>query len=223
MRQNVYPPDLSHSRVLTESERTASRYAFFKDRDDLGDLWLFAYGSLMWRPEIAAVERCQAKAYGFHRGLYLWSRVSRGTPACPGLVLGLDRGGSCHGIAYRLDKNGIQDALARLWTREMPMESYKPEWMTCHLHDGRRIRAFGFVVLRDVPSYAGRLPDSLLWEVLRQAKGKDGTTYDYIVNTAMSLRKMSMPALALEGMIDRYHRHGHGKNGPGLQDGDDRL
>jgi cation transport protein ChaC len=223
MPQDIYPPDLSNSRVLTESERTASRHAFFKDCDDLDNLWLFAYGSLMWRPGIAVVERCQAKAYGFHRGLYLWSRVSRGTPVCPGLVLALDRGGSCRGIAYRLDKDGIEDTLARLWAREMPMESYRPEWMTCHLHDGRTVRAFGFVVLRDVPSYAGRLPDSLLWEVLRRARGKDGTTYDYIVNTAASLRQMSMPALALEGIINRYQRYGYGKDSPGPQNENDSL
>lgn len=91
-----------------------------------GPVWLFAYGSLIWRPECTAVERVRGRVHGYHRGLYLWSHEHRGTPQLPGLVFGLDRGGSCSGFAYRLPEDNLEAALNALWRREMPVPSYRP-------------------------------------------------------------------------------------------------
>ena len=89
------------------------------------DLWLFGYGSLIWNPGLPTVEAVRSKVHGYHRGLYLWSRVNRGTPEQPGLVLALDRGGSCTGMAFRLAADGAMPHLEVLWRREMAMDSYR--------------------------------------------------------------------------------------------------
>ena len=106
-----------------------------------GPVWLFAYGSLIWRPECSAVERKRGRVHGYHRGLYLWSHEHRGTPQWPGLVFGLDRGGSCSGFAYRLPEDNLDASLYALWLREMPVPSYRPHWLTCRLEDGSQVQA----------------------------------------------------------------------------------
>jgi cation transport protein ChaC len=101
-----YPPALGESRLLTDEELRASLECTLRDWDRQSDLWLFGYGSLIWNPGLPTVEATRSKVHGYHRGLYLWSRVNRGTPEQPGLVLALDRGGSCTGIAFRLAAEG---------------------------------------------------------------------------------------------------------------------
>jgi len=120
-----YPPTLdfgqqhTHEQLFNSMKTTMSRHPG-------GPVWLFAYGSLIWRPECNSVERQRARVHGYHRGLYLWSHEHRGTPETPGLVFGLDRGGSCSGFAYRLDESNLDDSLMALWQREMPYPAYRP-------------------------------------------------------------------------------------------------
>ncbi len=85
-----------------------------------GDLWIFGYASLIWRPEFEAAEERPAKVHGWHRALAMRSRVNRGTPECPGLVFALIPGGSCQGRAYRIEESRVDTELRRLWGREMP-------------------------------------------------------------------------------------------------------
>lgn len=135
-----------------------------------GPVWLFAYGSLIWRPECTAVERMRGRVHGYHRGLYLWSHEHRGTPEMPGTVFGLDRGGSCSGFAYRLPEDNLDTALYALWKREMPFPSYRPHWLNCRLEDGTQVQALGFVLERHLPSYAGNLPDHVLSRVRQRQR-----------------------------------------------------
>jgi cation transport protein ChaC len=128
-----YPPELGESRLLTDDELRASLESTLRDWDRTSDLWLFGYGSLIWNPGLPTVEALRSKVHGYHRGLYLWSRVNRGTPEQPGLVLALDRGGSCTGMAFRLAAEGSMPHLEALWRREMPMGSYRPAWLPCVL------------------------------------------------------------------------------------------
>ena len=86
-------PQLTHEQLLGSMQSTMARHKG-------GPVWLFAYGSLIWRPECTAVERVRGRVHGYHRGLYLWSHEHRGTPEMPGLVFGLDRGGSSPPIAH---------------------------------------------------------------------------------------------------------------------------
>jgi cation transport protein ChaC len=198
-----YPPALGESRLLTDEELAASRESSLERWDRKKDLWLFGYGSLIWNPGLPAVETVRGRVHGYHRGLYLWSRVNRGTPDRPGLVLALDRGGSCTGIAFRMAAEGAEPHLDTLWRREMAMGSYRPAWLPCTLADGRRVEALAFVMRRDVPSYTGKLDDPVVRHVFGCATGIYGSTLDYVSRTVNALRESGMPDRALEALLRR--------------------
>lgn len=200
----VYPPTLDLGPQLTEEQLKHSLEATMR-RHKGGPVWLFAYGSLIWRPECSAVERRRARVHGYHRGLYLWSHEHRGTPENPGLVFGLDRGGSCSGFAFRLPEDQLECSLVALWKREMPYPSYRPHWLNCRLDDGTKVQALGFVLERHLPSYAGNLPDNLLSQILDSASGRYGSTRDYVEQTIEALRIHAMPDRNLEARIKRCH------------------
>jgi glutathione-specific gamma-glutamylcyclotransferase len=203
-----YPPMLGESRLLTDEELRASLDFTLRDWDRKSDLWLFGYGSLIWNPGMPTIEGMRSKVHGYHRGLYLWSRVNRGTPEQPGLVLALDRGGSCVGIAFRLAAEGAMPHLEALWRREMAMGSYRPMWLPCTLTDGRRVDALAFVMRRDVPSYTGKLTDAVVQTVFGCACGRYGTTLDYVSRTVAALRESGMPDRALEALLARCREAG---------------
>ncbi|RDU99803.1 gamma-glutamylcyclotransferase [Trinickia dinghuensis] len=198
-----YPPALGEARLLGEAELAASLADTMRHWDGASDLWLFGYGSLIWNPGMPAAETVRARVRGYHRGLYLWSRVNRGTPEQPGLVLALDRGGSCTGMAFRLAGEGARPHLEALWRREMPMGSYRPAWLPCWLADGRRVDALAFVMRRDVPTYTGKLSDETVKAVFGCATGRYGTTLDYVRRTVEALRECGMPDRALEALLKR--------------------
>ncbi|WP_109483635.1 gamma-glutamylcyclotransferase [Paraburkholderia sp. C35] len=198
-----YPPSLGESRLLTDDELRASLECSLRDWDGKTDLWLFGYGSLIWNPGLPTVEALRSRVHGYHRGLYLWSRGNRGTPEQPGLVLALDRGGSCSGIACRLAADGAMPHLEALWRREMAMGSYRPAGLPRVLADGRRVDALAFVMRRDVASYTGKLSDDVVKTVLDCASGRYGTTLDYVSRTVVALRESGMPDRALEALLAR--------------------
>lgn len=198
-----YPPVLGESRLLSDAELRTSLDCTLEDWDRTGDLWLFGYGSLIWNPGLPTVENVRSRVYGYHRGLYLWSRVNRGTPEQPGLVLALDRGGSCSGVAFRLATEGVMPHLEALWQREMPMGSYRPAWVPCTLADGRRVAALAFVMRRDVAAYTGKLTDETVRTVLGCASGRYGTTLDYVCRTVKALRESGIRDRALEQLLAR--------------------
>jgi len=133
----VTPPSVSSFRLWTPEERQASLQQTLAHWQPHQDIWLYAYGSLIWRPDFEFTERRLATLRGHHRSLCLWSRVNRGTPECPGLVFGLDRGGSCRGIVYRLPGSVVESAFATLWQREMSTGAYLPRWLSCDTDAGR--------------------------------------------------------------------------------------
>jgi cation transport protein ChaC len=181
--------------LLPEAELERSLQAVLASPHRAGDLWLFAYGSLVWNPVLSYVERRIATVHGFHRRFCLRSRINRGTPESPGLVLGLDRGGRCAGIAYRIPAREVEIELRLLWRREMLLGSYEPKWVLAR--DGREtFRALAFVVDRQRSGYAGRLPDDEIVAVLKRSRGKLGTGLDYLLRTA--------DGLAEAGVRDTY-------------------
>jgi cation transport protein ChaC len=198
-----YPPSLGESRLLSDDELRASLACTLKDWDGASDLWLFGYGSLIWNPGLPTVENVRSRVHGYHRGLYLWSRVNRGTPEQPGLVLALDRGGSCAGVAFRLAAEGVMPHLEALWRREMPMGSYRPAWLPCALADGRRVAALAFVMRRDVASYTGKLSEATVRTVFGCASGRYGSTLEYVRRTVDALRESGMRDRALERLLTR--------------------
>ena len=149
-------------------------------------VWVFGYGSLIWNPLMEFADRCPARVHGYHRGFYLWSKVNRGSPEVPGLVLGLDIGGSCQGVAYRLHDDRQADELRLLWRREMVVGTYSPRWVRADL-GGRVVRAIAFVVNRQKPGYTGRLDDRRIVSIAVKACGHYGSCADYLMQTASSL------------------------------------
>jgi cation transport protein ChaC len=152
------------------------------------DVWLFAYGSLVCNPMLRYAERQLATLYGYHRGFYLLSRINRGTPAQPGLVLGLDRGGSCRGMAYRVAAEHAEHELRMVWRREMLLGSYEPRWLSVRVH-GKRTHALAFVVRRSASGYVGRLGEDAIIARIARASGFYGSGADYLLATADGLAR----------------------------------
>ena len=170
------------------------------------DLWVFGYASLIWRPEFSAAEQRAASVHGWHRGLKMRSRVNRGTPESPGLVFALVPGGCCRGMVYRLEKERVATELARLWLREMPTGVYDPKWLPCQTADGK-VQALGFTLSRQSPNFVDRLPDDTLVDILRSACGRYGSTLDYLLATATSLRKCGIRDREIERLVALAQRH----------------
>lgn len=163
-----------------------------------GDLWIFGYGSLMWDPGFPYAEAVPALLYGFHRRFCVYSRRYRGTPERPGLVLGLDRGGACRGVAYRVPRRQAKAALAYLWKREMDGGVYHLRRMPVRLAR-RRVKACAFVVDRGHKGYAGSLSAEETARLILQGAGARGHCRHYLENTIRHLEAL--------GLIDRpLHR-----------------
>ena len=154
-------------------------------------VWLFAYGSLMWNPEFDYAEVRPAFLRGYHRRFCLYSRDYRGTPERPGLVLGLDRGGSCHGIAYRLPPDRLGATFDRIWAREMTGRVYEMRRVAVRTADGI-ITAHACVVRRASPNYAGRLSVDETARLLAAAVGGRGTGREYLANTVRHLEALGI-------------------------------
>lgn len=155
------------------------------------DLWVFGYGSLIWRPDFDFAERRAARVHGWHRALKMWSRINRGTPECPGLVFGMLSGGSCRGMVFRVDKAHARQVLINLWQREMMTGVYDPRWLPCHTTQGS-VQALAFTLSRKSPNHTGELPDQEYRRIFEQACGKFGTTRDYAQATYDELRRMGI-------------------------------
>lgn len=160
------------------------------------DLWLFGYGSLIWRQEFDAVECRPARVHGWHRALKMWSRVNRGTVQNPGLVFGLLSGGSCQGMVFRVPAAAGLETLGRLWLREMPTGIYDPRWLDC-VTPGGRVRALAFTLSRRSPNFTGVLTDDRYCEIFGSAAGRYGTSIEYAQLTFEELQRHGIHDRAL--------------------------
>jgi glutathione-specific gamma-glutamylcyclotransferase len=148
-----------------------------------GDLWVFGYGSLMWSPCFDYTRKSPGRAHGYHRALCILSTRYRGTQRKPGLVMGLCRGGSCWGVAYRIDAARLRRALERLWNREMSRRVYKPRLIPVRLASGREVKALAFIADPAHPSYVRELDLHGRARLVAQGIGARGPCIDYIRNT----------------------------------------
>jgi glutathione-specific gamma-glutamylcyclotransferase len=170
-------------------------------------LWVFGYGSLIWKPEFEFDRRVAARVFGYHRKLCLRSVKYRGTFDHPGVVAGLDRGGSCAGIAYRMPAEAVHAQLPRLWEREMFMGSYAGRWLQARRLDGRgTVRALAFVVVRSGQNYCGHMSEAQLLQVLTTARGIYGSSLDYLQRTVQALRADGLHDPHLERLLARAQR-----------------
>lgn len=164
-----------------------------------GDLWVFGYGSLIWKPGFSFLEQTPARLIGEHRSLCIYSMVHRGTPEKPGLVLGLDRGGACQGVAFRVASRERAASLAYLREREQATSVYRevmrPIWLK---GDARqRVRALTYVADRGHDQYAGRLALEEQLRLVRQGHGASGDNADYVISTVAALEAQGIRDIPL--------------------------
>ena len=171
------------------------------------DLWIFAYGSLMWRPGFSHLERVPARLIGLHRALCVFSFVHRGTPERPGLVLGLDFGGMCRGIAYRVAASARNATLEYLRAREQVTMVYRECVRPVVLlsHPERRVQAVCYLVDRSHPQYAGRLKLAEQLHHVRQGHGISGNNRDYVLAAVKELEALGFRDHDLHLLAQRLH------------------
>jgi len=165
------------------------------------DFWVFGYGSLIWRPGFEFLESTLATIHGYHRSPCVISHIHRGTPERPGLVLGLDRGGSCHGIAFRVDASARETTLAYLREREQVTSVYREVLAPVRLRDGQRVAAISYVVDRSHVQYSGTLALEEIVRLVRQGIGKSGSNPEYIRNTHQHLVQMGIRDRRLDRIV----------------------
>jgi cation transport protein ChaC len=171
----------------------------------MAELWVFAYGSLMWQPGFAFSEQAPAALIGAHRSLCIYSFHHRGTPDKPGLVLGLDEGGACRGVAFRVGAENSDETLAYLRAREQITDVYVEAMKPVSLLDGsgRECDAVCYVADRGHPQYAGRLSIESQASLVRSACGRSGTNTEYVLNTVRHLEEAGIHDVELAALAKR--------------------
>jgi len=177
-----------HRSILTHEEREENRTRFLRKWDGHSDLWIFGYGSLMWNPAIHVAETQPAKIYGLHRAFCLNLTLGRGTVENPGLMLGLDRGGSCRGMAHRVAAHQVDSETEILWMREMMGGAYRPVWIDLEFAGTHRSGpALTFAINRRHEGYAGKLKAEIIVCRIATAEGVLGTNRSYLYRTVERL------------------------------------
>jgi cation transport protein ChaC len=203
------PPAANTFLRWTEQERLASLETALKDWRPGQDLWIFGYGSLIWRPEFEYIEQRAASLEGYHRSLCLWSRINRGTPETPGLVFGLEQTGTCEGMVFKIASQNVEQTFDAVWKREMGTGAYLPSWLTCATPAGS-VKAMAFVIDRNGPAYVKQPPEDDLVEIICRAHGTYGSCFDYVTQTAVSLKVAGICDEHLATLTERLiHRRKH--------------
>lgn len=169
----------------------------------MGDFWVFGYGSLIWRPGFAHTRTVRARIHGFRRALCVRSYVHRGTPERPGLVLGLDKGGSCIGLAFQVPGELRDEVIAYLRERELVTHVYREKLLPISLPGGERAEAVSYVVDRRHEQYAGALHAEEAAAHVRGAVGRSGPNEEYVLNTVEHLRALGIRDHWLENVAER--------------------
>jgi len=175
-------------RLWSEEEREISMLQTLSELEEQKNIWIFGYGSLVWRPEFTYEESRHAILEGYSRSLCLWSCVNRGTPEQPGLVFGLKQGGLCEGRVYRIPNENILGQFRMLWKREMPSASYIPMWLNCQTTEGI-VKALVFVMDTETDAYIGDLSEDETIDIVLNASGTYGPCHEYVIQTSDALAR----------------------------------
>jgi cation transport protein ChaC len=189
--------DGAEASIASEDQLLESRRLVITDDADVSDFWVFGYGSLIYNPIIEHSHRAIASIYGYHRRFCLWTKIGRGSPDCPGLVLSLDRGGSCKGVAFRLNPQNAIAELDLLWRREMMTMAYRPRLISLHTDIGLK-RGLAFVANPARPAYAQPMPFEATVEVVAHAAGFNGPCRDYLYDTVKGMQACGIRDRQLE-------------------------
>lgn len=205
---NTNPKSNSDAPTSNDARVEAARLQALRDRLNAtgdGEVWVFGYGSLLWDPGFEYEERRPALLHGYHRSFCVYSEYYRGTAERPGLVLGLDRGGSCRGAAYRLHKESALPIMDYLWEREMIYNVYEPRVVRVRLGD-RLVQSRTFVANRRHKQYAGRLSMMEKSRLIRQGVGVGGANTEYLANTLSHLDVLGVNDGALRRLCTMVER-----------------
>lgn len=192
---------------LPPEQRDASRHAILEAIGD-AEVWLFGYGSLMWNPCIHFLDRQPALLHGFHRNFCLRAPTGRGSPERPGLMLALKNGGSCRGIAYRIDSSIAEHELSIVWNREMVSGAYQPRLLRLVTPQGEK-QAIAFVVNRQHPRFIARIELTEAAQMIAQAEGWLGSCADYLFSTVQHLDELGVadgPMHELKRLVEHYQQ-----------------
>lgn len=165
------------------------------------DIWVFAYGSLMWRPGFEYLEARKAVLEGYHRDLCILSYVFRGTPAVPGLVLGLNPTGHCVGVVFRIAGAQVETVMEYLDEREMINQVYKPCWVDVMDEGGQTLHAYTFVAQANHPQFAGHFDLQKKIDYILQGVGQAGRALEYLENTCSHLRELDIVDPGLQAIL----------------------
>ncbi len=190
--------------LMSEEARKASLRAVRASVPEGQDVWVFGYGSLMWNPAIRVAESRKALVRGYRRSFCLTLSAIRGSVENPGLMLGIDRGGSCAGIAHRIEAAEIDSELSILWYREMLSGAYEPRWINAQIDGLGRSRALAFAINRSHPRYEGVMDEAEAARRIARAEGPLGTNRDYLFRTVVHLAEIGVsdaPLRRLDAMV----------------------
>jgi cation transport protein ChaC len=194
-------------KTLTDEELNRSLAQTMKNHPASADVWVFAYGSLIWNPTFAFVERRIAHVRGYHRRFCLRADMGRGSPERPGLFLGLDRGGQCGGVVFRIAAAHARDELMLLWRREMITRAYIPRWVWAETLGGQtrgsqirgsKVHAIAMTINRAYSRYVGDWTEDEMIRAIATAEGRFGRCSDYLFNTLEHLTEMGVRDRMLE-------------------------
>ena len=172
--------------LWSDAQREANRRVTLARHPAGEDLYIFGFGSLMWNPACHVKEAVPALVRGWHRRFNLWTPLGRGTPDLPGVMLGLERGGSCRGLALCIAADKVEEETCIIWRREMLAGAYIPTWVTADLGE-HEVQAITFVINPTYERYAGRLEKKVLVHHLSRAEGPMGACIEYLERTVRAL------------------------------------
>jgi cation transport protein ChaC len=189
-------------RVLSGTELKTSLEETLAGVDLSNGVWLFGYGSLIWNPAVHFTKRLIGRVYGHDRRFCLWSYWARGCRELPGLVLGLEQGDSCQGVAYHIASEAVREEMAIVWQREMACGDYLPRWVDVQTALGK-VRAIAFVINHEHENYARDLTEDLTVDAIATGEGDFGPCADYLINTVDHLAALGIHDVSLERLKAR--------------------
>lgn len=196
-----YPSDWRR----TDQEREALRAEFMAGREQQ-DVWVFAYGSLMWDPGFYFDEVRVGRADGFQRKFCLNMTRGRGSEETPGLMAALDEGEVCHGLVYRITAQNADHETAVIWRREMIAFGYQPRFVPVATEMGS-VEAMTFVVDKSGGRYAGDIDPDVSARMIATARGINGSNLDYLNNLAEQLKALGLTDDALFDLHERAGKY----------------
>ncbi len=208
-------------RLMTDEDRAAWVKRIIEENSEPNGLWVFGYGSLIWNPAFHFAERLRCRVDGFRRSFCMWTLLGRGSVELPGLMLGLEQGGSCTGVVYRIEPEILEVELDILLRRELMSYTYIPTWVQAEC-EGRDVRAITFVMDRDHERYVCDEPEEKMVRHLATAVGPLGRNCDYLYDLVETLEELEFSDQELESLAEkvRAYQRAHGIDcDEGRQDG----